>query len=400
MSAHLTVPVDPALITDLLEALVRIPSVNPDLVPGAPGEGEVARYLAAACARLGMRVSVEDAAPGRPNVIAVLPGADPARGRSLMLNGHMDTVGTAGMEAPFAPERREGRLYGRGASDMKGSLAAMVGAVAAVLASGRVLLGDVILTFVADEEYLSIGTAAVARTLRADAAIVTEPTALDICVAHKGFLWATVRTEGRAAHGSDYRAGVDAILHMGRVLAALERLDRDVLPRRTHPLLGRPSVHASVIEGGEGLSTYPPSCRLALERRTLPEEHEEDVRAELQTLLDALGRDDPRFRASLEVTGMRPGLEADRRAGIVEVLSHVCADVRGSAPAYVGAAFWCDAALLAQAGIPTVIFGPSGAGWHAQVEYADLPSVVTCARILARVVAEFCGVAERPAGAR
>ncbi len=400
MAPTSAVSVDPALITDLLEALVRIPSVNPALVPGAPGEAELAGHLATVCARLGMRVSVEEAAPGRPNVIAVLPGADPGRGRSLMLNGHMDTVGTAGMEMPFTPERREDRLYGRGACDMKGGLAAMVGAVAGVRGSGLAPLGDVILTFVADEEYLSAGTAAVARVLRADAAIVTEYTGLEICVAHKGFMWATVRTEGRAAHGSDYRAGVDAILRMGRVLAALERLDRDVLPRRTHPLLGRPSVHASLIEGGEGLSTYPPSCLLSLERRTLPDEREETVRAELQAILDTLGRDDPQFRASLEVTGGRPGLEADRHAAIVEVLSRVWTDVRGAAPAYAGAAFWCDAALLAQAGIPAVIFGPAGAGAHAQVEYVDLPSVVTCARILAGVITEFCGTAARPAGAR
>jgi len=394
MPAHGPAPVDHGLITDLLEALVRIPSVNPDLVLGAPGEGEAARYLASACARLGMRVSVEEAAPGRPNVVAVLPGADPAQGRSLLLNGHIDTVGTAGMEGPFTPLRRGDRLYGRGAFDMKGSLAAMIGAVAAVRASVQAPLGDVILTFVADEEYLSIGTAAIARAVRADAAIVTEPTALDLCVAHKGFLWATVRTEGRAAHGSDYGAGVDAIRHMGRVLAAIERLDRDVLPRRAHPLLGRPSVHASVIEGGEGLSTYPPSCRLALERRTLPDEREEDVRAEFQAILDTLSRDDPQFHAALEVTAARPGLEADPRGRIAEVLHRVCAGVRGAAPAHVGVAYWCDAALLAEAGIPTVIFGPAGAGAHARVEYVDLASVVTCARILAGVITEFCGVAE------
>jgi len=390
----------PGLVTEALEAIVRIPSVNPALVPGAPGEVELARYLAAACRRLGLRVTVEEAAPGRPNVIAVLPGANPRRGRSLMLNGHMDTVGIAGMEAPFSPEQREGRLYGRGAYDMKGSLAAMLGAVAAVVGAGLQTLGDVILTFVADEEYLSAGTAAIARTLRADAAIVTEPTTLQICVAHKGFVWATIRTEGRAAHGSDYETGVDAIVHMGRVLSALERLDREVLPQQTHPLLGRPSLHASLIQGGEGLSTYPPSCTLSVERRTLPHETEDDVRAQLEELLEVPRRDDPRFRPSLEVTGSRPGLEVGRDAAIVKTLHRALTDRQGAAPVYIGAGFWCDAALLARAGIPTVIFGPSGAGAHAQMEYVDLASVVACARILACVIVEFCGVAERPAGRR
>ncbi len=382
--------VDPRLVTDLLEAIVRLPSVNPSLVPGAPGEGEVARYLAEACRRLGMRVTVDEPAPGRPNVVAVLPGA--AGGRSLMLNGHTDTVGDAGMEAPFAPARRGDRLYGRGAYDMKGSLAAMVGAVAGLLDAGLRPRGDVILAFVADEEYLSLGTASIAGRVRADAAIVTEPTSLGIGVAHKGFAWATIRTHGRAAHGSDHRAGIDAILHMGRVLGALERFDREVLSCRTHPLLGRASLHASTIEGGEGWSTYPPSCVLALERRTLPHETDEAVRQDLEGILRVLARDDPQFRASLAVTGARPGLEVDRDSEIVRALHRAHAEVVGTAPAYVGMAYWCDAALLAAAGVPAVVFGPSGEGMHARVEYVDLPSVVTCARVLAGAIAAFCGV--------
>jgi len=386
--------VDATRLTDLVADLVRIPSVNPMLVPGGAGEGAIAAHLADVCRRLGMTVTVEDAAPGRPNVVAVLPGSDPARGRRLLLNGHMDTVGPAGMQAPFTPEIRAARLYGRGALDMKASLAAMVAAVAALRATGRALLGDVVLTFVSDEEHLSVGTAAIAGRVGADAAIVTEPTGLALCVAHKGFLWATIRTEGRAAHGSNYGAGVDAIARMGRVLAGLELLERDVLPRRTHPLLGRPSLHASVIRGGEGLSTYPPSCELALERRTLPDESEDAVRAELQGILDALRQRDPTFEASLRVSGARPGMEADRGAGVVPALHRACVAVRGEEPAYTGAAFWTDAALLAGAGVPTVLFGPAGDGAHADVEYVDLPSVVACAQVLVNTIEEFCG-AER-----
>ncbi len=390
--------VNASFLADLLTAIVQIPSMNPTLLPGEAGEAEVARYLAAACGKLGMRVSVEEPLPGRPNVIAVLPGAGPARGRRLMLNGHMDTVGVAGMAAPFAAEQRNGRLYGRGAYDMKGGLAAMVGAVAAVRGAGLTPLGDVLLTFVADEEYLSAGTAAVASTLRADAAIVTEPTSLRICIAHKGFLWATIRTEGRAAHGSDYETGVDAITHMGRVLGALEQLDRDVLSRRTHPLLGRASLHASVIRGGEGLSTYPPSSELSIERRTLPDETEGEVRAQLKDVLASLHRDDPRFRASLEVTGARPGLEVSPETPVVGALARAMTGLGVAADPHIGAGFWCDAALLAAAGIPSVVFGPSGAGAHAQEEYVDLTSVVTCARVLAAVIVEFCGAEGGPAG--
>lgn len=392
MAENPQIQVNAAAITGLLEKLVSIPSVNPTLVPGGAGEGEVARCLARECERLGMTVAAEEAAPGRPNVVAVLPGVDPARGRSLLLNGHTDTVGAAGMAAPFTPVRRGERLYGRGTSDMKAGLAAMVGAVAAVLDAGVRPRGDVLLTFAIDEEDASIGTARIARTRRADAAIVTEPTGLRICVAHKGFVWAAIRTQGRAAHGSDYAAGIDAILRMGRVLQAVERLDREVLSRRSHPLLGRPSMHASVITGGEGPSTYPPSCTLVLERRTLPEETANDVRAELEAVLARLRGDDPLFQATLEVTLARPGLEVDRDASIVRSLHDAVARRLGTPPEYVGLSAWFDAAVLAEAGIPTVIFGPTGAGWHAAEEYVDVPSVAACAEVLAQTIVDFCGV--------
>lgn len=390
MAERALIPVDAAAITGLLHTLVGIPSVNPSLVPDGTGEAEIAHHLAGVCARLGMIVSQDEVAPGRPNVVAVLEGSDPARGQRLLLNGHTDTVGPAGMATPFAAEVRGDRLYGRGAMDMKAGLAAMVGAVAAVVSAGLRPRGDVVLTFAVDEEAASIGTAAVARVHRADAAIVTEPTGLRICVAHKGFLWATIRTDGRAAHGSDYTAGIDAIIHMGRVLGALERLDREVLGRQSHPLLGRPSIHAAVIAGGEGPSTYPPACTLTLERRTLPHETTEDVRAELEAVLARLRADDPSFRATLAVTLSRPGLEVDRDADIVRSL-HAAAERRtGKAPAHVGMSPWFDAALLAAAGIPTVIFGPAGEGWHAAEEYVDLPSVALCAAILAETVVDFC----------
>jgi acetylornithine deacetylase len=385
--------VDRDFIVRHLEALVRIPSVNPDLVPGAGGETEIARYLARACEGLGMRAEIAMAAPGRPNVIAVLTGADPARGRSLMLNGHTDTVGDAGMEAPFEPRRDGDRLYGRGSNDMKAGLAAMLAAVAAVRASGVRPLGDVTLTFVADEEYLSVGTEAVAKAYRADAAIVTEPSGLRLRIAHKGFVWAKIRTEGRAAHGSDFRTGIDAILHMGRVLAAIEHLENKVFPPRAHALLGRASVHAALIEGGEGLSTYPPSCTLQIERRTLPGETDATVRAELEEILAGLSRQDSSFRGTVELIGAREPLEVDENAAIVRAVDAAAETVLGARPDHVGGAGWTDAALLAAAGIPTVIYGPSGAGGHSAVEYVEIPSIVDCAKVLAHTIAAFCGTA-------
>jgi acetylornithine deacetylase len=382
--------VRPDAVIELLEHLVATPSVNPVLVPGGAGEAAIAQLLADACRAAGLEVSIEDAAPGRPNVVAVLRGGDPGRGQSLLLNGHTDTVGTGGMTDPFVPVRRGNRLYARGALDMKGGLAAMVGAAAAFPGARPPLRGDAILTFVADEEYLSAGTEAVVRGRRADAAIVTEPTGMRIGLAHKGFAWARIRTEGRAAHGSDPASGIDAIVHMGRVLVAIDRLERDVLPRAVHPLLGRGSVHGSLIQGGEGLSTYPPSCTLDLERRMLPAEHVEDARRELAQVLDGLRGADPAFRATLEITGSRPGVEVARDAPVVQALRGACRRVTGRDPEDVGVAYWCDAAILAQRGIPTVVFGPSGEGMHAAVEYVDVSSVVACAQILAETIAAFC----------
>jgi acetylornithine deacetylase len=390
MSGGAAPRVRPDAVVTLLEQLVATPSVNPVLVPGASGEAAIAQVLADACRAVGLDVSVEEAPPGRPNVIAVLHGRDPGRGRSLMLNGHMDTVGAAGMPDPFTPVRRGDRLYGRGACDMKASLAAMVAAAAAFHDAGITPRGDVILTFVADEEYLSAGMDAVARTWRAAAAIVTEPTALRVALAHKGFVWARILTKGRAAHGSDYASGVDAIAHMGRVLSAINALERDVLPRSVHRFLGRPSVHASLIQGGEGLSTYPPSCTLDLERRTLPAETPDDIRRELAGLLDGLRAADPGFQATFEITGSRPGLEIAPDAPIVQTLRDGCRRVTGRGPDDIGVAYWCDAAILAQHGIPTVVFGPAGDGEHAATEYVDVPSAVACAQILAETIAMFC----------
>jgi acetylornithine deacetylase len=383
--------VDRDFIVRHLEALVRIPSVNPDLVPGASGEADIARHLAEICGNLGMSSKVEMAGPGRPNVIAVLPGAAPRRGRSLMINGHTDTVGDAGMKAPFEPRVERDRLYGRGSNDMKAGLAAMLGAVAAVRAAGVRPLGDVVLTFVADEEYLSVGTEAVARAYRADAAIITEPSHLRLRITHKGFVWAKIRTQGRAAHGSDFAAGVDAIFHMGRVLAAIEHLEKEVFPKREHPLLGRASVHAALIEGGEGLSTYPPSCTLQIERRTLPGETDATVRAELEEILARCSREDSSFRGTVELMGAREPLQVDPTAEIVRVVDAAAEAVLGARPEHVGGAGWTDAALLAAAGIPTVIYGPTGAGGHSAVEYVEIPSVVDCAKVLAHVITTFCG---------
>src|SRR6185503_11888182 len=208
----------------LLRDLVAINSVNPTLVPGAPGEREVADLVAAEMRRSGLDVSVEPVADRRPNVVGVVEGR--TKGRTLMFCGHTDTVGVAGMADPFNPVERDGRLYGRGAQDLKGGVAAMNVAARLVIARGGLAAGRLILAAVVDEEHSSIGADALVKTWRADAAVVTEPTDLAIAIGHKGFAWVEVELFGKAAHGSRPADGVDAILHLGRVLERLESLDR------------------------------------------------------------------------------------------------------------------------------------------------------------------------------
>lgn len=382
--------IDPAYLRDLLRAMVAINSVNPSLVPGAPAEGEIAGYVAGECRKAGFDVTVTDVAPGRPNVIATLRGR--GRGKTLLLNGHLDTVALAN-PGQLEPVERDGRLYGRGSYDMKGGIAAMLAAASAVRQAELPLAGDLMLTMVVDEEYASLGTEAVVQYLSADAAIVTEPTHLDVCVAHKGFAWVAFETTGRAAHGSRYDEGEDAILAMGRMLAQLSRLETERYPRYQHPLLGRPSLHASFISGGDGLSTYPKSCRLEVERRTLPHETEAEITAEMQEVLRAARQGDPTLEARSEVFFFRPGYEVDSGAPIVTTLTSAATRVLGARPQHIGVWPWLDSAILGRAGIPTVIFGPAGAGAHSEEEYVEIDSVIRCAEVLATVIVEFCGVA-------
>jgi acetylornithine deacetylase len=288
----------PDPVISLLRELVAIDSVNPSLVPGAAGEGQIAEAIAAHMRTIGLDVQVQDAAPGRPNVVGVLEG--PERGRSIILCGHTDTVGVAGMAAPFAPVIRDGRLYGRGAQDMKAGVAAMIDAARLALERGF-RKGRIVIAAVADEEYASVGADALVREWKADRAIVTEPTDLKIGIGHKGFAWATVETRGRAAHGSRPIDGRDAIVRMGRVLSRLEQLDRDLQSGPSHPLLGTGSLHASIIEGGRELSSYPDCCRLQLERRTIPGEGVETFAREMGAILSSLREEDPELEASASV---------------------------------------------------------------------------------------------------
>src|SRR5436305_10383268 len=292
-------------IIELLRQLVAIDSINPDLVPGGAGEELIARFIAEWFEQAGLEVIWNEPAPGRPNVIGIARGT--GGGRSLLLNAHMDTVGIVGMERPHEPFIQDNRLYGRGAYDMKGGLAAIMAAGAA--AKKCSLRGDVIITAVADEEFASIGTTSIVKNWHADAAIVTEPTELNICTAHKGFIWLDIETEGIAAHGSRPDLGIDAIVKMGKVLVGVEELDHLLHSSPSHHLLGTGSVHASLIQGGQELSSYPNHCFLSVERRTVPAETLQIVEAEMHGILEQMAISDPSFKASVKTSMIREPFE-------------------------------------------------------------------------------------------
>lgn len=384
-----TLPVDREFIVNTLAELVRLDSINPSIAPGGAGEAEVARCLARTFERLGLEVEILESQAGRPSVLATLRGT--GSGRSLMLNGHEDTVGVEGMPAPFSAEIRDGRMYGRGTHDMKGSLAACVGAVKA-LVDGRVALrGDLVVAAVADEEYGSLGTTEVIARRRVDGAIVTEPTNLAICLAHKGYAWIEVETTGRAAHGSRFTEGIDANLRMGRYLARLEELERALRTGPAHPLVGPPSLHAALLHGGSGMSTYAERSVLTIERRTVPGETDAEVLEPLRAVAARLHAEDPSFTASIRPIFSRRPWEVSPEAAIVRELAVAAEQVLGERPALIGDTPWMDAALLAEAGVETVVMGPTGAGEHSAVEWVDLASVVTMADILARTAIAYCG---------
>ncbi|NUO79841.1 ArgE/DapE family deacylase [candidate division KSB1 bacterium] len=371
----------------LLHDLVAIDSINPSLVPGAAGEGRIANVLADEMRGLGMRVELDEVAPGRPNVVGILEGRTP--GRTLMLCGHIDTVGVTGMTSPFAPFERDGKLYGRGAQDMKGGVAAMIGAARVLAATGGLHAGRVLVAGVVDEEYASIGAEALVQKWHADAAVVTEPTDLMIGVGHKGFAWLEIETTGRAAHGSRPREGRDAIFRMGRVLARLEELDRVLQAKPPHPILGTASLHASLINGGRELSVYPDHCVLQAERRTINGENGATAWREAENILNALRAEDHEFEGKAKLSFERSSYEIAPQHALPNLLEEVLHRL-GHKTARGGLTFWTDAAILGEAGIPTVIFGPGGAGLHSIEEYVHITEVLACRDALVELARRFC----------
>ena len=378
---------DPVAMT---RAMVAIPSVNPALEAGGDGEEAMARLTAGWLRSWGFETRVYEVLPGRPNVVATL-GAGVDSARTLILNGHLDTVGVQGMQVdPFGGDSGAGRVVGRGAADMKGGLAAVLAAARSW--SREPGPGRLVVALTCDEEHASEGMRRLVEDpdLRADAAVVAEPTSLAVMPAHKGFAWVEVTFGGRAAHGSRPEVGVDAIRHAAAFLQEMDVLDVALQSGDPHPLLGHGSFHVGTIRGGSAWSVYPDRCTVTLERRTLPGETEDGFLAEVERALARTQERVPGLAAAARLDLVRPATEVPEDHSLVtELLAEVGAGA-GDAARVDGMTAWVDAAFLNQAGIPAVCFGPGSiAQAHAADEWADEREIIAAADILGRFVGRF-----------
>jgi len=372
-------------IVDLLSELVRINSVNLTLSHG-PGENEIAKYIRHRLDELELGPEIQTIAPDRYNVIAVVSGSNP--GKSLLLNGHLDTVGVEGMDDPFILRQQGDRLYGRGTYDMKGSLAVML--LLAEYFTRHPPPHDIFLTFVADEEDKSIGMDHLVEKWLPDispppiGAVFLEPTEEDIGVCHKGFSWYELEVAGKAAHGSRPEEGIDAILPLRSALNELNKIQADLLNREPDPLLGHAALHSSIIAGGTELSMIPRNSHLQWERRTLPGESEQDLERGLERTVRAVGNHPGNHEVKGRKLFLRPPYRVPDNAEILSRLQK--ASPQSSS---VGFSFWADSALAGKAGIPSVLFGPIGHGAHAVDEWVSLKSLLNVYETLKRLILDF-----------
>ena len=377
---------DPVTLT---QTLVQINSANPSMgsIPG-PGETAIASYIAAWLEHRDLEAHWIEPTKGRPSVVGVSRGT--GGGKSLMFNGHIDTVTLVGYEGdPLSGKVENGKLYGRGAADMKCGVAAALVALANSKHLG--LRGDVIFAGVADEENLSIGTEDILKAgWRADGAIVNEPTDLYVVGSHKGFVWLEVDIHGVASHGSRADLGVDAIAKAGHFLAELDRYAQRLRDSNPESAAGPPTIHASLIKGGEEASSYPAHCSITLERRTIAGETASSIEHEIRELLENIQNQIDGFNFSLRATASRPALETPQDTSFRDLVSAEVGAAMGTSPTVKAEPYWTDCALLAAEGIPALLWGPIGEGLHAKEEWVDVESIRTVARVLTSVAGRFC----------
>ncbi|WP_328355438.1 M20/M25/M40 family metallo-hydrolase [Mycobacterium sp. NBC_00419] len=378
---------------ELLEAMVKIDSVTPWLIPGGAGEGEVARFMRDWLSDLGLDATLEDVEPGRPNVLAWLRGSKP--GPTICLSAHIDTVGYENWaDRALHPVIDGDLMIGLGAADDKGGCAAAMLAVRELVRSGTELAGNVLVALVIDEEGVSIGTEHLVahHADEIDYAINLEPEGSHtIFGEHQGFGWIDIIVHGVPAHGSAPDKGVDAIVHMAEVLTRLRRLDETVWKPNPDPKNGRTVFHTGTIKGGTDYATYPNQAVVGIEIGTQPGETLANRVAEIEEIFAEVAKTDPKFRGEVKVRLDRDPFTGEGNGALLDALADATEAVNGVRSPVTGLNAWTDAALFQSAGIPTVLFGPEGGNYHAAEEWVSIPDLVATTEILRRALVTLIG---------
>lgn len=376
----------------VLSELVRIPSVNPQF-PGGRPEQEIADFIASYFNRIGLQVEIREVRANRPNIIGMLPGKQ-NNVPGLLLEAHMDTVQTTGMTIdPFAGEIKDGKLYGRGACDTKGSLAAMILAVEWFKENNIVPPVPVYLAATIDEEAHYLGILDIVELKhRFAAAIVGEPTDLQVVVAHKGCVRCIIEVSGTSAHSSKPEEGINAINQAIPVLQHISGSMHEQLKEKHHPLVGSPSICVTEIKGGVAHNTIPDRCQFVIDRRTIPGEDCDAVWQDIANQLKSLEAQEPSLQLSVLppfITDFAMETAADRP--IVRVLTDQAAKRLGSI-SVLGVPYGTNASKLAKEGIESVVFGPGSIQQaHTRDEWIALEEVVQAAEILIHTINHFTG---------
>jgi acetylornithine deacetylase/succinyl-diaminopimelate desuccinylase-like protein len=385
--------VTPQEAVDLLSDMVRIESVTPWLIPTGSGEGALAQFIADRLAGTGAEVEIVEVEPGRPNVLARLRGT--GGGPTLCINAHTDTVGYAGWPDEALVPRLDGdTLYGLGVADDKSGVAAGILAIESLARSGTRLRGDLLVACVADEEGVSIGSEHLARQHREhggiDAAIVIEPQPTEyLVVEHQGFGWIDIITHGVAAHGCVPEIGVDAIVHLAEVITRLHRLDNVSFVPTGSAMSGRTVFHTGTITGGTDYATYPSQATLGIEIGTQPGEHLSDRVAEIEAIFAEIAQDEPKFHGEVIVRLDRDPFQAAGHERLQETVAAAMRGVLGQPPKITGMNGWTDAALMQDAGIPTVLIGATGGNYHTAGEWVSVSEFVKLCAIVEQAAVSF-----------
>lgn len=381
---------NPEEVTEFVRSLIQAPSENP------PGDTrDCAKVVQQKCLEIGLQTHVIAKEEKYANVVATLEGKYP--GPTLLFNGHIDTVPVGDRKDwdfdPFGGQVNKGRLYGRGAADMLGGVAAMIMATQLIRDAKIDFAGKVVITAVADEETGgALGTAyLLEQGLTADAAICTEPSEMDITLAHKGAYWIRITTKGKAAHASVPEQGVNAVEKMANIIANIGRFKPGYIP---HPLLSAPSVcPGSLIEGGTKTNVVPSKCSATFDIRTVPGQTREQLLEEVKQFLNDLAIEDPHLNTEIEEVLWIPSSEIDRNEPIVQIAAAAIEQITGRVPKFKGTTGSCDARLFNAYGIPTIPnMGPGSVNQaHQRNEYVEIEELMSMTKVYAEIIYKFLG---------